>query len=82
LQRLGRVVHVSQSRNIIIKLENIPKIGTVVVNENLKPVGKILDVFGPISSPYASIKPKIHETRELTEKAVYVLPLKKRREKM
>jgi RNA-binding protein len=82
LQRLGRVLHVSQSRNIIITIENLPKIGEAVVNENLKPIGKILDIFGPVSSPYASVKPTIQEIEKLTDKILYVLPSKRRKGKI
>lgn len=82
MQRLGRVLHVSQSRNIIITIENLPKIGDTVVNENLKPIGKILDIFGPVSSPYASIKPKIQGIEKLVDKMLYVLPSKSRKGKI
>jgi len=82
LQRLGRVLHVSQSRNIIITIENLPKIGEKVVDENLKPIGKILDVFGPVSSPYASVKPKTQEIKKSADKILYVLPFKRRKGKI
>ena len=72
----------SQSRNIIIRIENVPKIGEAVVNENLEPIGKILDIFGPVSSPYASIKPRIQEIEKLADKMLYVLPSKSRKGKM
>ena len=72
----------SQSRNIIITIENLPKIGDTVVNENLKPIGKILDIFGPVSSPYASIKPRIQEIDKLADKMLYVLPSKSRKGKI
>jgi len=81
LQRLGQVFHISPSRNIIIKIEGLPKIGETVVDENLKPVGKIFDIFGPVSSPYATIKPTTHELEKLTNKTLYVLPSKRRKEK-
>jgi len=74
LQRLGRVLRISPSRNIIIKIENIPRIGETVVDENLRPIGKIFDMFGPVSSPYAAIKPTIRETEKLMNKTLYVLP--------
>ncbi len=82
MQRLGRVLHVSPSRNIVVKIENIPKIGETVVDENLKPVGKISDIFGPVSSPYASVKPTLREPEKLTNKMLYVLPSKRRKEKI
>jgi rRNA processing protein Gar1 len=52
------------------------------VNENLKPIGKILDIFGPISSPYASVKPKIQEIGKFADKMLYVLPSKRRKGKI
>ncbi|MCK4440118.1 hypothetical protein KAU85_03950 [Candidatus Bathyarchaeota archaeon] len=82
MQRLGRVLHVSQSRNAIIKTENIPKISQTVVDENLKPIGKILDIFGPVSSPYASVRLKIREIEKLADKMVYILPSKRKKEKV
>jgi len=81
LQRLGRVLHISPSRNIIIKIENIPKIGQTVVDENLKTVGKIFDLFGPVSSPYVAIKPTILKPEELTNKVLYISPQRGERRK-
>jgi len=79
LQRLGRALHISPSRKVIIRIENIPKIGETVVDENLKPIGKISDVFGPVCSPYAAVKPTIREPQKLTNKMLYVLPSKRRK---
>jgi len=66
----------------VIKIENIPRIGETVVDENLRAVGKIFDIFGPVSSPYATIKPTIREPERLTNKTLYVLPSKRRKEKI
>ena len=72
----------SPSRNIIMKIENLQRIGETVVDENLRPVGKIFDILGPVLSPYAAIKPLISEPEKLTNKILYVLPSKRRKEKM
>ena len=69
------------SRNVIAKIENVPRIGETVVDENLKPVGKVFDILGPVSSPYASIVPTIRDPEKLANKTVYVLPSKRRKEK-
>ena len=82
MQRLGRALHISPSRNVIIKIENIPRIGETVVDENLRHVGKIFDIFGSVSSPYAAVKPTIREPEKLTSKMLYVLPSKRRKEKI
>jgi RNA-binding protein len=81
LQRLGRVLNVTPSQNIVVKTENTPKIGSAVVDENLKIVGKIFDIIGPVSSPYAVVKPVIREPEKLSDKQLYLLLSKKERSK-
>lgn len=81
MQRLGLVLHISPSRNIIAKVENTPRIGQTVVDENLKPIGKVFDIFGPVSAPYVAVRPSVSEVTRLVSKTVYVLPLKSRKEK-
>jgi RNA-binding protein len=79
LQRLGRVLNVTPSQNIIVKLDKAPKMGAAVIDENLKIVGKIFDIIGPVSSPYAEIRPSVKDPEKLANKQLYVLPSKKER---
>jgi len=64
-----------------VKVENTPKIGATVVDENLKTVGKIFDLFGPVSSPYVAIKPAILKPEGLTNKTLYISPQRGERRK-
>ena len=77
MQRLGKALKVTPSQNIVVKTDKTPKIGSAVVDENLKVVGKIFDVIGPVPSPYAVIKPAIKEPEKLTNKQLYLLLSKK-----
>ena len=77
MQRLGRILNVTPSQNIVVKTEKTPKIGSTVIDENLKVVGKVFDIIGPVSSPYAIVKPTIKETEKLINKQLY-LPLSKK----
>ena len=81
MQRLGKVLHVTPSQNVVVKVDNTPKIGSAVVNEKLKVVGKVFDVVGPVSSPYAVVKPTIKEPEKLTSTQLYLLLSKKNRRK-
>jgi RNA-binding protein len=81
LQRLGKVLNVTPSQNIVVKIDKTPKIGSAVVDEKLKVVGKIFDVIGPVSSPYVIVKPAIKEPEKLTNKQLYLLLSKKERSK-
>jgi RNA-binding protein len=77
LQRLGKVLHVTPSQNVVAKISKTPKIGSTVVDQKLKTVGKVFDVIGPTSSPYVIIKPTIKKPETLTNKQLYSLLSKK-----
>ena len=77
MQRLGRVLNVTPSQNIVVKTEKTPKIGSTVIDENLKVVGKVFDIIGPVSSPYAIVKPTVKETARLINKQLYLSLSKK-----
>jgi len=81
LQRLGRALNVTPSQNVVVKTDKTPSIGSTVVDENLKVVGKIFDIIGPVSSPYAVVKPAIKEPEKLTNKQLYLLLSKNERSK-
>jgi len=74
LHRIGHVLHVSITKNIILKAENIPRIGDKVTNEKLKLVGTVFDVFGPTSAPYVAVKPHIQSPEQLVNQILYVVP--------
>ena len=80
MQRLGRISNISPSGNAIVKAENPPKIGSEVVDENLNVIGKVFDIIGPVSAPYAVIKPSVREPEKLVNKPVYLLLPKTKRE--
>ncbi len=79
MQRLGRVVSVTPSQNLVVKTERTPRIGSSVVDESLKTVGRVFDVIGPVTSPYAIVKPTVSEPEKLASKQLYLLPSKKDR---
>jgi RNA-binding protein len=80
LQRLGLILHMSPTRNIIVKLENMPRIGETVVDENLKSIGRVFDILGPVSSPYAAVRPVIQNAEKYINRMLYAIPSKRRKE--
>jgi RNA-binding protein len=79
LQRLGYVLHISSSKNLILRAEKPPKINDKVVDENLKSVGTVFDVFGPVSSPYVAVRPSVERPQRFMNHVLYVLPRLKKR---
>lgn len=73
LKRLGKILHLSKSRSLILKLEtgSLPRLRTRVFDSKLKQVGFVFDVFGPVSIPYVSIKPIVSEPSALVGRVVY-----------
>jgi len=81
LYRIGRILHLSNTKNIILKAENIPHIGDAVTDEKLKPVGTVFDVFGPTSSPYVAVKPQVNSPAQQVNQVLYSTPAKATRTK-
>jgi RNA-binding protein len=73
LQKLGRVINLTPSQNLVVKTEKAPKIGSAVVDESLKSIGKVFDVIGPVTSPYAVVRPAVKEPEKLAGKQLYLL---------
>jgi RNA-binding protein len=79
LQRIGLVLHVTSSKNMIIKAASLPRIGDDAVDENLKKIGTVFDIFGPVSSPYVAVRPSVEEPSRFINRAIYAIPSSKLR---
>lgn len=58
MERVGTVDRTAQGL-LVVRCEDdqYPDIGTMVVDESLNTVGRVVDVFGPVSRPYVAITP-------------------------
>ncbi len=85
MKRLGKVLHRTGVKNLIIrgdevKSENIsgslPKLNSVVVDKALNRIGTIISVFGPVNHPYFLVKgfkrTSDSEFRSLVNERVYI----------
>ncbi len=76
MRRLGKVLHLSKSGNLIVRLEssNPPQVGTEVFDPKLEKIGTVNNVMGPVAAPYLSVTPAGHESIEkLAGRIVYLL---------
>jgi RNA-binding protein len=81
LKRIGYVQHISSNKNLILKTDKPLRIGDNVVDKSLKPIGKVFDVFGPVSSPYLAIKTHFKDPNYLKNKELYIIQRSKRKGK-
>jgi len=79
LQRLGPVINVTPSQNLIVRAEKAPKIGSTVVDQSLKTVGRVFDVIGPVPSPYTVVRPIVKEPERLVNQQLYLSDVEKGR---
>lgn len=62
MERLGTTHRIAQGL-AVVRVDDLPDIGTTVVDDQLDEVGTVVDVFGPVSNPYATVAPE--ESRRL-----------------
>ncbi|PSQ01058.1 H/ACA RNA-protein complex protein Gar1 [Halobacteriales archaeon QS_4_70_19] len=56
MRRLGEVVRTAQGLAVVrCPDDDHPDIGTMVLDENLDEVGRVVDVFGPAERPYLAV---------------------------
>ncbi|MBM5805183.1 MAG: hypothetical protein FJZ49_03840 [Candidatus Verstraetearchaeota archaeon] len=56
MKPLGFTLHISKSGLLTVKATNPPRIGSTAFLRGTGPIGTVIDVFGPVASPYVSVK--------------------------
>jgi rRNA processing protein Gar1 len=72
VKKLGQVLHQAKSGNLIVKAEVFLKPSIPVFDASGKKIGFVVETFGPISSPYVSVKPTTDRVRKLIGEQLYV----------
>jgi rRNA processing protein Gar1 len=69
------VLHLSKSRALIVKLDppRFVRPGTKACDSKLKSVGIVMDILGPVSGPYVSVRPTIAKPESIIGRTVYAL---------
>ncbi len=58
MYRVGSVVRTAQGLAILRAEGDQAEIGTMVLDDSLDTVGRVVDVFGPVEKPYLAVSPK------------------------
>ncbi|TFF92667.1 hypothetical protein EU545_00095 [Candidatus Thorarchaeota archaeon] len=60
MRRLGKVLHISTRGSLILRTDKTPPIGkhAKVFDKKAREIGAVIDVFGPVKTPYVAIRPK------------------------
>ena len=83
MRRLEKIIHISNQNHLILKGPSAQisalRIGQPVIDKDLNKIGRIFDIFGPISQPYISIRPnpEISDPRKYIGEVLYCSDEKK-----
>lgn len=72
MQRLGKVLHLSKSGRLVLRSRLKSRPGEIALDEELTPVGTVIDTFGPVENPYVSVKPSVSSPERYVGHILYV----------
>ncbi len=78
-KKIGIISHITSTKKLIVPSQQTPKIGSLIVNKNNKPIGKISDIFGSTKKPYLAIKTNYKFKKATPGEDVYLQYKKKNR---
>ena len=58
MKKVGKVAIIARNGKLLIKSSKPQRIGTPVVDQQIKRLGKIVDVIGPVRAPYIVVNTK------------------------
>ena len=73
MNRLGKVLHLSKNKNLVLRAKDKVKTNTPVLDEELRKVGVVFEVFGPVDNPYVSVKPTTNNPGQYVGRFLYTL---------
>ena len=71
---IGEIMHLARSGRLIVKLNASSasiRAGELLIDGSGKRVGKVIELIGPVSAPYASVIPMTDRTSRLVGSKVF-----------
>jgi rRNA processing protein Gar1 len=57
MMRIGQIIRFSSEGTIIVRAQAAPPMGAIVCDHRGRDLGKVIRVTGPVSAPYAIVRP-------------------------
>jgi RNA-binding protein len=74
LGEIGEVMHLAKSGRLIVKLNAAGagiKAGEILIDGSSKRIGRVAELLGPVSAPYASVIPMTDRTSKLVGAKIF-----------
>ncbi len=75
MRKLGVVLRAGKGK-LIVKARFAPRLFEAVYDLATKPIGKVVDVFGPVASPYIVVSVSVSEYEQYVGQPVFTKPVK------
>jgi rRNA processing protein Gar1 len=74
LQEAATVLHLARSGRLILKATTsaLPREGSILVDEKGRRVAKVLEIIGPVASPYLSTQPLTDRIERSSKTKLYL----------
>lgn len=67
----GKVVNLT-SKGVLVKAPKMVPIGTTLQDNRAQPIGRVVDVIGPVAAPYLVVQtPRNAQVQKLLQREVY-----------
>ncbi|MHA1243659.1 MAG: H/ACA ribonucleoprotein complex subunit GAR1 [Candidatus Heimdallarchaeota archaeon] len=73
MKKLGKVSVIAKNGNVLVKTTQIFRVGTKVINQQLAHIGKVVDIIGPVTTPYIVINTRGSTTKVKKNEILYLL---------
>ena len=73
MKKLGKVSVVAKNGNVLVRVTQTFRVGLKVINQQLDHIGKIVDIIGPVTSPYIVINTRGSTTKVRKNEILYLL---------
>ncbi len=74
LEFIGTIVHLAKSGRLIIKVNRKLEPGCILIDPKGVGIAKVIEMIGPVKSPYASAIPLIKKINNITNMKVAIAP--------
>jgi len=72
LKKLGKVVVITNKGDLLVRTSKPIRLNSRIVNQELKTVGKAVDIIGPVSAPYIVVNTRQAEATAKKDETLYL----------
>ncbi|MBO3832324.1 MAG: H/ACA RNA-protein complex protein Gar1 [Candidatus Brockarchaeota archaeon] len=76
MKRKGTVENVLNNRIALVRLEGLVGLGSLVLSREMRPIGSVTDIIGPVKEPYAVVVLKRNAKKVGKGEVVFFKPRK------